>query len=299
MTSWKGVILAGGTGSRLYPTSVGVNKHLLPIYNKPMIYYPLSTLMLSGIRDIVVVTSPEAASPIEKLLADGSHWGISITYRVQERPGGIADALLVAEDALVGNNVALILGDNVFHGSGLADLLHRSVAENTGATVFAYEVANPTAFGIVTLDEKGRPVALEEKPKSPKSRLAVTGLYFYDCDVLPIARGLAPSLRGELEITEVNGSYLEQGRLRVRRLGRGYAWLDGGTPEDLFEAADFVRTIEERTGLRVSCPEEIALRLGWVEQETMRKQVKAWPASSYRDYILDLCDSREESVGHA
>jgi glucose-1-phosphate thymidylyltransferase len=261
-----------------------------------MIYYPLSTLMLGGIREIVVVTSPDAISQMQQILGDGSQWGLRLTFRIQDRPGGIADGLLVAEDAIAGSSVALILGDNIFYGSGIGDLLQRSLAENSGATVFAYEVANPSAFGIVTLDQSGQPVSLEEKPRVPKSRLAVTGLYFYDPGMLDIVRNLRPSSRGELEITDVNCAYLERGTLRVRRIGRGYAWLDGGTPENLYAAAEFVRSLEQRTGLRIACPEEIALRLGWCDQADMWNQVQTWPESSYRHYVLSLCDAKGEQL---
>jgi glucose-1-phosphate thymidylyltransferase len=290
VTSWKGIVLAGGTGSRLAPLTRVVNKHLLPVFDKPMIYYPLTTLMLADIREIIVISTPDSLDQFRSLLGDGSQWGIKLRYRVQERPGGIAEAFRIAVDDLRGHNVALILGDNIFFGAGLAHTLETSMANNRGATVFAYEVANPSSFGVVTVDLEGRPIAIDEKPASPKSRLAVTGLYMYGADILDVAGRVQPSTRGELEITDVNRLYLEQGRLRVRNLGRGVAWIDGGTPEDLYEAGQFVKVIQDRTGLRVACPEEIAYRRGFVDRDAFTRLAEAVPASDYRAYLLRVLD---------
>jgi glucose-1-phosphate thymidylyltransferase len=290
VTPWKGVILAGGTGSRLAPLTAAVNKHLLPVFDKPLIYYPLSALMLADIRETTIVTTPESLVQFEALLGDGSQWGLKLSYRVQSRPEGIAAGLRIVSDDLRGCNVALILGDNVFFGAGLAQTLETSKANNPGATIFAYEVANPRAFGVVTLDAQGLPIAIDEKPTDPKSRLAVTGLYIYDADVLEIASRVRPSQRDELEITDVNRVYLQQGRLRVRNLGRGVAWLDGGTPEDLYEAAQFVKVVQERTGLRVACPEEIAYRRGFIDRAAFARLAELAPTSGYKAYLLRVLE---------
>ena len=290
MTPWKGVILAGGTGSRLAPLTAAVNKHLLPVFDKPLIYYPLSALMLADIRETTIVTTPESLVQFETLLGDGSQWGLKLSYRVQSRPEGIAAGLRIVSDDLRGCNVALILGDNIFFGAGLAQTLETSKANNPGATIFAYEVANPRAFGVVTLDAQRLPIAIEEKPTDPKSRLAVTGLYIYDADVLEIASRVRPSQRNELEITDVNRVYLQQGRLRVRNLGRGVAWLDGGTPEDLYEAAQFVKVVQERTGLRVACPEEIAYRRGFIDRAAFARLAELAPTSGYKAYLLRVLE---------
>ena len=290
MTPWKGVILAGGTGSRLAPLTAAVNKHLLPVFDKPLIYYPLSALMLADIRETTIVTTPESLVQFEALLSDGSQWGLKLSYRVQSRPEGIAAGLRIVSDDLRGCNVALILGDNIFFGAGLAQTLETSKATNPGATIFAYEVANPSAFGVVTLDAQGLPIAIEEKPADPKSRLAVTGLYIYDAEVLEIAARVRPSKRDELEITDVNRVYLQQGRLRVRNLGRGVAWLDGGTPEDLYEAAQFVKVVQERTGLRVACPEEIAYRRGFIDRAAFARLAELAPTSGYKAYLLRVLE---------
>jgi glucose-1-phosphate thymidylyltransferase len=287
-TAWKGLILAGGTGSRLFPLTRSTNKHLLPVYDKPMIYFPLTTLMFAGIRDFVLVTNPSDIPAFEALLGNGSAWGIRIAYRAQARPGGIAEGFRIARTDLEGHNVALVLGDNIFYGSGLGALLREAARRNEGATIFSYDVADPSAFGIVTFDKSGNPVSIEEKPKSPTSRSAVTGLYLYTADVLDIAAGLKPSARGELEITDVNRAYLRQGRLKILPLGRGIAWLDGGTASDLFEAGQFVKVIEDRTGLKISCPEEIAARLGFVDGAAFRALVKAMPPTPYRAYLEGL-----------
>jgi glucose-1-phosphate thymidylyltransferase len=288
--SWKGLILAGGTGSRLSPLTRAVNKHLLPVFDKPMIYYPLTTLMLADIREIIIITGPDSIDQFAALLGDGAQWGLKLSCRVQNQPDGIAAGLQVADADLRGHNIALILGDNIFFGAGLAHLLETSKAGNPGATIFGYEVADPTAFGVVTLDAGGRPTAIEEKPVDPKSRTAVTGLYMYDADVLDLAARLRPSSRNELEITDLNRLYLEQNRLRVHNLGRGVAWLDGGTPEDLYEAGQFVKVIQERTGLRVACPEEIAYRRGFIDRAAFRRLAELVPASEYKAYLLRVLD---------
>jgi glucose-1-phosphate thymidylyltransferase len=288
MTTWKGLILAGGTGSRLYPLTRTINKHLLPVNDKPMLYYPLTTLMFAGIRDFVLVTTSAAIPMFKEHLGDGSQWGLSIVYREQDNPGGIAEGLRIAKDDLAGCHVAMILGDNIFYGSGLGEILRHALRDTTGATVFSYEVAAPSAFGIVTMDAKGNAISIEEKPANPTSRWAVTGLYFYTPDVCEIAATLQPSARGELEITDVNRAYLAQKRLRVMPLGRGIAWLDGGTPEDLYEAGQFVKVIEDRTGLKIACPEEIALRLGLIDEVAFGRLVDGMPRSSYRKYLEQM-----------
>lgn len=290
MTSWKGLILAGGTGSRLAPLTRVMNKHLLPVFDKPMIYYPLTTLMLAGIRETTIITAPGSLDQFVALLGDGSQWGLRLTYRTQDRPDGIAASLRIATPDLRGHSIALILGDNIFFGAGLADTLETSMANNTGATIFGCEVADPSAFGVVTLDATGRPTAIEEKPENPKSRIAVTGLYMYAADVLEVAAQVHPSARGELEITDVNRLYLEQARLRVHNLGRGVAWLDGGTPEDLYEAGQFVKVIQDRTGLRVACPEEIAYRRGFIDRAALARLAQCVPASDYRAYLLRVLE---------
>jgi glucose-1-phosphate thymidylyltransferase len=284
------LILAGGAGSRLEPLTRVVNKHLLPVFDKPMIYYPLTTLMLADVREMIIVTAPETLDQFMTLLGDGTQWGLKITYRLQERPGGIAEGFRVAYDDLCGHKVVLILGDNIFFGAGLAHTLETSMASNSGATVFGYQVANPNAFGIVTVDAKGQPTAIEEKPTNPKSRVAVTGLYMYAADVLDMAARVIPSPRGELEITDVNRLYLEQGRLRLRHLGRGVAWLDGGTPEDLFEASQFVKVVQDRTGVRVACPEEIAYRRGFIDRAAFIRLADLMSVSDYKSYLLRVLE---------
>jgi glucose-1-phosphate thymidylyltransferase len=285
MTGWKGLILAGGTGSRLHPLTQIINKHLLPIYDKPMIFYPLTTLMFAGLTEYVIVTTSSAVPMFKSLLGDGSQWGLRIAYRIQDHPGGIAEGLRIARPDLEGSNIALILGDNIFYGSGLGAILRDARDRNEGATVLSYDVANPSAFGVISYDDAGNPVAIEEKPVNPKSRSAVTGLYLYAPDVLDIAAAQTPSARGELEITDVNLAYLKQKRLRVAPLGRGIAWLDGGTDEDLFNAGQFVKVIEDRTGLKISCPEEIALRLGLIAKSDFQRLVEQMPLSAYRTYL--------------
>ncbi|WP_420431024.1 glucose-1-phosphate thymidylyltransferase RfbA [Hyphobacterium sp.] len=285
---WKGLILAGGTGSRLYPLTHAVNKHLLPVFDKPMIYYPLTTLMLGGLRDFVIVSSPESLPQIKALLGDGERWGLTFTYVAQDKPGGIAEGFRVAANELSGHNVALILGDNIFYGDGLSKRIQEAAKETAGATIFGYEVADPTAFGVVELGPDGTPISLEEKPKKPKSKWAVPGVYFYDQDVVDIAWNLAPSRRGELEITDVNRVYLERGDLHVKTIGRGVAWLDGGTHADLFEAGQFIKVVEERTGLKVACPEEIAFRMGFIDHDGLAELVDDSPKTEYQKYLKDL-----------
>ena len=291
MKKWKAIILAGGNGSRLFPLTHVVNKHLLPVYDKPMIYYPLSTLMLGGLRDFIIISGPEALGQISALLADGSRWGISIVYRAQQRAAGIAECFGIAADDIAGCNVALALGDNIFYGAGLPRLLSQAMSFETGATIFGYEVADPSGFGVVVLDKTGRAIDLEEKPKTMRSRLAVPGLYFYDERVAAIARGLRPSARGELEITDVNRHYLEAGDLRVTLFGRGVAWLDGGTHRDLFEASQFVKVIEERTGLKIACPEEIAWRMNFIDQAQFEGLIDPVPTTDYQRYLRTLVDT--------
>ncbi len=286
--NWKVIILAGGLGTRLSPLTGVTNKHLLPVYDKPMVYYPLSTMMLAGLRDFVIISTPQALPHFETLLGDGAPWGVRFVYRAQERPGGIAECFRVADDLLTGHNVALILGDNLFHGAGLQLRLTSAMDQHAGATIFSYEVTDPSQFGVVVLDEDGRPLALEEKPHHPRSNMAVPGLYFYDADVVGIARTLTRSARGELEITDVNRAYLDQQRLRVLPLGRGTAWLDGGTHATLFEAAQYVKVVEDRSGLKIGSPEEVALRKGFITSAELAAVLKDKPNSQYYDYLRQL-----------
>ncbi len=280
-----GVIVAGGTGSRLVPLTLALNKHLLPIYDKPMIFYPLTTLMLAGLREIVVVSNPEALPQLTALLRDGSQWGVAIDYVSQPSPRGAADALLRTAERTEGRPVAVILGDNIFYRSGLPKLLKCASKRERGATIFAYPVLEPRRFGVVELGEDRRALSLEEKPHSPRSNLAVPGLYFYDEQAIGLARQLKPSARGELEITDLNRMYLDREELSVEPLGRGSAWLDGGTPDGLFEASQFVRVLEQRTGLKVACPEEVAYRMGFVSRVEFETTIRAMPDCAYREYL--------------
>lgn len=287
----KGVILAGGTGSRLYPATLALNKHLLPVYDKPMIYYPLTTLMLAGLSDIIVVSTPPSLPQIQCLLGEGMQWGIRLTYVSQPAPNGIGDGLLAAAEELAGHPCAMILGDNIFYQTGLPTLLRNVAKQERGATIFTYPVSQPQRYGIVELARDGRPISLEEKPENPKSNLAVTGLYFYDDRAVEIAHSIRPSARGEMEITDINQVYLELGELTVQQIGRGSAWLDGGTTEDLFEATQFVRVLEERTGLKIACPEEVALRMGFINGPQFAGLVSAMKPCNYRSYLEAIIES--------
>jgi glucose-1-phosphate thymidylyltransferase len=284
---WKAIILAGGSGSRLHPLTYAVNKHLLPIYDKPMIYYPLSTLMLGGLRDFIIISGRDAIPQFQRLLNDGSQWGVSFEYMEQARPNGIAECFRIASKEISDKNVILILGDNIFYSDGLGERLRTAMSQTSGATIFACEVANPSAFGVVELDALGKPISLEEKPKQPRTNLAIPGLYCYDRQIVDIAAKLKPSARGELEITDVNRAYLEAGQLRVLRLGRGFAWLDGGTHDALYNAGQFVKVVEERTGLKISCPEEIAYRNGYIDSAQLAALAQGGK-TDYERYLLAL-----------
>lgn len=289
----KGIILAGGSGTRMAPVTRVISKQILPVYDKPMIYYPLSTLMQAGITDILVITTPRDRPAFEGLLGDGSQWGLSLNYAVQPRPEGIAQAFLIARDFLEDQAPALVLGDNIFYGQGLSRSLRRASRQTSGATVFAYQVRDPQRYGVVSFDEESRPIRLEEKPARPRSSYAVTGLYFYDRQVVELAARLEPSARGELEISDLNREYLSMGRLRVEKLGRGIAWLDAGTRESLLQASVFIQTLEERQGLMVACPEEIALEMGWIGAADVRRTALSMQGSPYGRYLMGLVEPGE------
>jgi glucose-1-phosphate thymidylyltransferase len=288
----KGIILAGGSGTRLYPMTLVTSKQLLPVYDKPMIYYPLTTLMLARIRDILIISTAQDLPLFQALLGDGHRWGISLSYAVQPRPEGLAQAFVIGAKFVEGGPSALILGDNIFYGHGLPDLLANAVRRTTGATIFAYHVADPERYGVVGFDANGNATSIEEKPLQPKSNFAVTGLYFYDRHVADIAADIRPSARGELEITDLNRVYLERGQLAVELMGRGFAWLDTGTPDSLMEAADFVATLERRQGFRISCPEEIAFGQGYIDRDQLERLGVALGKSAYARYICDLADAK-------
>jgi len=285
----KGIVLAGGSGTRLSPVTSSISKQLLPVYDKPMIYYPISVLMLAGIRDILIITTPKQQALFKELLKDGSQWGVRFHYEIQPEPKGIAEAFIIGEEFIGDDSVALILGDNIFYGQGFTAMLNRAASNKKGATIFGYRVTDPQRFGVIGFDADNRVVSIEEKPEKPASDFAVTGLYFYDNEVIQIANNLEPSSRSELEITDVNRKYMEAGTLQVELLGRGFAWLDTGTPESLLEASQFVETIERRQDLKIACPEEIAYRMNWIDKKELLQQAEVYP-NSYGDYLKKIAE---------
>tara|TARA_Y100000768_G_scaffold388461_1_gene384504 strand:- start:9264 stop:10133 length:870 start_codon:yes stop_codon:yes gene_type:complete len=284
----KGIILAGGTGTRLFPITEGISKQLLPIYDKPMVYYPISVLMLSGIREILLISTPQDINSYKRLLGDGSDFGINLSYKIQEKPNGLAEAFIIGEDFIGNEEVCLILGDNIFYGQGFSPKLIEAASLNDGAIIFGYQVQNPRDFGIIEIDKDNNIISIEEKPKQPKSNLAVTGLYFYDNNVVDIAKNVEPSKRGELEITSINNEYLRLGKLKFVELGRGFAWLDTGTHDSLIDASSFVQTIEKRQGNKIACLEEIAFRQGWLDKNDVKKRAEKLSNNSYGKYLLEI-----------
>ncbi len=295
MIERKGIVLAGGSGTRLHPATLAISKQLIPVYDKPMIYYPLSTLLLAGIRDILIISTPQDTPRFQHLLGDGSQWGVNLTYAVQPSPDGLAQAFLIGESFLGGSPSALVLGDNIFYGHSLFSLLHNAMRRDAGATVFAYHVQDPERYGVAEFDAGGNVLSLEEKPTQPKSNYAVTGLYFYDSHVVEHAKSLTPSPRGELEITDLNRIYLEQGGLRVELMGRGYAWLDTGTHDSLLDASMYIATLEKRQGLKISCPEEICFRKGWIDAEQLEKLAAPLMKNAYGKYLMSLMTTRDHA----
>ena len=289
----KGIILAGGSGTRLWPLTIPVSKQLMPVYDKPMIYYPLSTLMLAGIRDILIITTPEDSESFRKLLKEGTQWGIKISYAVQPKPEGLAQAFIIGEDFINGDPCALILGDNIFYGSGLVRILQEATQTEKGAVVFGYPVTDPERYGVVSFDKNGKVISLEEKPENPRSKYAVPGIYFYDNEVVAIAKALKPSTRGELEITDLNRCYLEKGELLVKIFGRGFAWFDTGTHSSLLDASNYVETIQKRQGTMVSCPEEIAWRMGYITDKELEVESRHYTKSEYGKYLISLLEKNE------